>query len=150
MEITGRHVLFGFVAAFGVIISVNLVMARFAIKTFPGLETESSYIANQTFDEERDAQEALGWDVTARVVDGFLVVDIRDAAGQPVQAQSLTGIFGRPTNVRDDQTPEFQWLGTAYTAPITAHVDGNWDFRMEAVAEDGTMFRRRIEVTFAE
>ena len=39
-EITGRHVLFFTVGAFGVIIAVNLVMAFKAISTFPGLEVQ--------------------------------------------------------------------------------------------------------------
>ena len=49
--------------AFGVIIGVNVVMATKAIGTFPGLEVKNSYVASQSFDKRRDAQEALGWDV---------------------------------------------------------------------------------------
>ena len=54
-----------FVAAFGVIIGVNLVLALSAVRTFPGLEVKNSYVASQTFDERRAAQEALGWTVSA-------------------------------------------------------------------------------------
>ena len=36
-EITGRHVLIGTVAAFGVIIAANLTLAVSAVRTFPGL-----------------------------------------------------------------------------------------------------------------
>ena len=60
-EITGRHVLLGMVGAFGVIITVNVVMAWQAVSTFPGLEVKNSYVASQTFDAERKAQLALGW-----------------------------------------------------------------------------------------
>lgn len=35
-EITGKHVLIGFCAAFGVIISVNLLLAYNAVQTFRG------------------------------------------------------------------------------------------------------------------
>lgn len=147
-QITGRHVLFGFIGAFGIIISVNIALAFFAVKTFPGLETESSYIANQTFDEDRAAQEALAWDVAAVVSDGMLTVSINDAEGRPVEVQELGGIFGRPTNVRDDREPDFIWTGRGYQAPVEVHEDGNWDFRMEAIAANGTVFRQRIHVMF--
>ena len=96
MEITGRHVLIGFVAAFGIIIGVNIILAVSAVKTFPGLETDSPYIANQTFDIEREAQEALGWDVTASVTDGVLTVAILGDDGQPVQVADLENMTALP------------------------------------------------------
>ncbi len=52
-------------SAFAVIIAVNLVLAFKAVRTFPGLEVENSYVASQTFDAERTAQEALGLDAEA-------------------------------------------------------------------------------------
>ena len=60
-ELKGKHVLGIAVGAFGVIIAVNLVMAYQAISTFPGLEVANGYVASQTFDADRKAQEALGW-----------------------------------------------------------------------------------------
>ena len=59
-ELTGRHVLAITLAAFGVIIAVNMVMAVKAVSTFPGLETPNSYVASQRFDRDRAAQAALG------------------------------------------------------------------------------------------
>ena len=53
-ELTGRHVLIITLAAFGVIIAVNLVMAFLAVGSFPGLEVKNSYVASQDFDRERD------------------------------------------------------------------------------------------------
>jgi len=40
-QFTGKHALAVFVAAFGVIIAVNLVLAYSAVKTFPGLEVKT-------------------------------------------------------------------------------------------------------------
>ena len=64
-QITGRHVLIGFVGAFSVIIGVNLVLAWSAVRTFPGLEVKNSYVASQEFNERKAAQEGLGWTVEA-------------------------------------------------------------------------------------
>lgn len=143
--ITGRKVFFGMAAAFGVIISVNLFLAYSAVKTFPGLEVKNSYVASQHFDENRAAQEALGWSISAEVHQDELQLAITNAAGQPVEVADLTGTFGRATSVRDDQTPDFVFDGTMYRAPVTTAA-GNWNLRFAAVARDGTMFQQRVVV----
>ena len=58
-KITGWHVVAVFVASFGLIISVNILMAYKAISTFPGLAVKNSYVASQQFDKKRAAQQAL-------------------------------------------------------------------------------------------
>lgn len=146
MEIKGHHVLMGFAGAFGIIISVNVILATQAVRTFPGLEVKNSYVASQTFDEDRAAQEALGWSVAALVEGQELVVTITDPAGAPVQPASLTGTFGHATSVRDDQTPAFVFDGHVHRAPIDVGEGTNWNFRMEARAADGTFFKQRVVV----
>lgn len=142
-KITGWHVFFGFAAAFSVIIAVNLVLAFSAVRTFPGLETKNSYIASQSFDDRRDAQEALGWSVEAMHSAGILELKITDADGQPVEVAALEATVGRATHVKDDVTPAFRFDGTAYfaTVPLGA---GNWNIRMLAKAENGTVFQQRV------
>lgn len=142
-QITGRHVLIIFVAAFAVIIGVNLVLAFSAVNTFPGLEVRNSYVASQTFDARKAAQEALGWEVTAHHADGLLTLRITDAEGAPVQVGRLEATVGRATHVFDDVTPEFSFNGTAYVARMPLG-DGNWNIRMEAAALDGTGFQQRV------
>ncbi len=144
-QITGKHVLIGFVAAFGLIIGVNLFLAYSAVSTFPGLEVRNSYVASQNFDERRAAQEALGWRVSAQQADGVLTLSITDAAGRPVEVQDLNALLGRPTHVKADSEPDFVFDGTAYVAPVDIE-DGNWDLRMMATAEDGTEYRQRLKV----
>jgi nitrogen fixation protein FixH len=142
-EITGRHVLFGFVAAFGVIIGVNLLLAYSAVSTFPGLEVENSYVASQQFDERRDAQEALGWTVDASHHGGLLTLSITDEYATPVEVAELAATLGRATHVRDDVAPDFRFDGTAYVAPVDL-APGNWNIRMVAVAQNGTRFQQRV------
>lgn len=149
MVITGRKFFLIFAGAFAVIISVNLALAVSAVRTFPGLEVKNSYVASQNWDNERAAQLALGWDVTAVVQDGVLAVSITDQNGAPVEVQSIEGLFGRATNVRDDQTPAFVFNGETYNAAVETS-DGNWNLRMVAVAPDGTEFRQRVVVLVDE
>lgn len=143
--LTGAKTLGMFVAFFGVIISVNLVLAYQAVSTFPGVETANSYVSSQTFDDDRAAQEALGWTAHAQVSDGTLVLSLTDTAGRPVEPASVLGIFGRPTTTRDDQNPDFAFDGAVWRAPVNAGI-GQWNLRLQAVAQDGTPFRQRIVV----
>ena len=142
-EFTGRHALMVFVGAFGVIIAVNLALAWNAVATFPGLEVKNSYVASQEFDEKRDAQVSLGWQVSARATGGLLVLSITDANGAPVEVAELDAVLGRATHVKDDVKPSFEFDGRAYVAPAEL-APGNWNIRMTAKAKDGTLFQQRV------
>ena len=142
-QFTGRHAAIVFVSAFAIIIGVNLVLAFSAVKTFPGLEVKNSYVASQEFDERKEAQTALGWTVKASHTGGLLILSITDTLGKPVEVATLDAVLGRPTHVKDDMEPAFQFDGTAYVAPVELS-DGNWNIRMKATADDGTEFVQRV------
>lgn len=149
-EIKGWHVFTGFVLAFSVIISVNLTLAYNAVHSFPGLEVKNSYVASQTFDADRDAQVALGWDVKAWAQDEHLMLSFAHD-GKAVQPVIEEATFGRATSVVADQTPDFAFNGTAFVAPIdVGHGAGNWNLRLKARAADGTLFQQRIIVRVAK
>ncbi len=143
--ITGPKFFVIFASFFVVIIGVNIVLAFQAVHTFPGLEVDNSYVASQTFDADRKAQESLGWTAAAHVHQGELILSLTDSAGKAADPASVGGIFGRPTSVRDDQTPSFAFDGTVWRAPIRADA-GQWTLRLEAFAQDGTAFRQRLVV----
>jgi nitrogen fixation protein FixH len=143
--LTGRKVLAIAVAAFGVIITVNLVLAWQAVKTFPGLEVKNSYVASQTFDADRAAQVALGWTLDAGYSDGALVLAFRGADGAPVDIGRLEVLVGRTTEARDDVTPEFRQNASTFTAPLDL-APGKWLVRVRATAADGTLFQQRRDL----
>ena len=146
-EIKGWHVLAFTVAAFGVIIAVNLLMAYKAISTFPGLEVENSYVASQTFDMERRAQEALGWTVAPSydAAKGELALAFTDAAGKPVVVEQLQVLLGRVTEAREDSTPRFVYEGGAYVARAALH-PGKWMLHVTARSGDGVLFQQRLNL----
>ena len=143
-ELTGRHVLAITLAAFGVIIAVNMVMAFKAVSTFPGLETPNSYVASQRFDRERAAQAALGWTVTPEYDGRELTLVVQDTQGNPARIRSLSATVGRPTHVREDQTPRFIYENGIFRAPLTL-APGIWNINVTAEAWNGTVFRQRID-----
>lgn len=142
--LTGWHVLAIFCTGFAVIIAVNLTLAFNAVATFPGLEVKNSYVASQSFDADRAAQEALGWDVSTTLSDGVLTLRF-DGDHGPVRPEILSAVLGRATHVGEDRTPDFQWTGTAFSAPVLLG-SGNWNLRLEALAENGTVFKQRIAI----
>lgn len=143
-ELTGRKVLAITLGGFGVVIGVNLLMAFFAVSSFPGLETPNSYVASQRFDAERTAQEALGWTVTPIYERGVLTLALRDADGNPARVASLAVTVGRPTHVREDVTPQFTYRDGLFSAPLSL-APGVWNIHVSATAFDGTEFRQRID-----
>lgn len=142
-ELTGRHVAMIFCGMFSVIIAVNLALAFNAVSTFPGLEVKNSYVASQTFDANRASQQSLGWSVLAQARDGQVILSVTDANGAPVEVAKLEATLGRATHVQDDSSPDFQFDGQRYVAPVDL-APGNWNIRMVAESADGTMFRQRV------
>lgn len=148
-RLTGWHVLGIFGCAFAVIIGVNVALAVNAVRSFPGLETANSYVASQSFDARRAAQEALGWQVRAMIHTDRITLSIIDAQGRPVQAGMLDARIGRPTSVAQDIYPEWAFNGKSYEA---YHVlePGNWDVWVKATALDGTRFEQRLQARITD
>lgn len=84
-EFTGRHITLILVAFFGVVIAVNLYMARMATRDFGGTVVDNSYVASQRFNgwlADARAAEVRGWSASAtRQADGRLLLRIRNANG---------------------------------------------------------------------
>lgn len=139
-ELTGRHVAAMFIGGFGIIIAVNVALATNAVRTFPGLETANSYVASQSFDDRRTAQEALGWRVEAAYTDGALRVAILDATGSPAPIRDLAAHIGRPTEARDDIDLDLQ----QGAIPLDL-APGIWRLDLAGSAPDGTVFQKAVE-----
>lgn len=149
--LTGRKVFAIFAGAFALIIGVNVFMAWNAVGTFPGLEVQNSYVASQTFDAERAAQEALGWK-TAAAVDGETVqLTILGPDGRPAAVDAIEGTIGRATQRTDDQVLDFrQNEFGVHVADVTPLDFGKWELRFVATAADGTPFRQRLQIILPE
>ena len=149
--LTGRKVFAIFAGAFALIIGVNLFMAWSAIGTFPGLETKNAYVANQTFDAERAAQKALGWETSAAIEGDTVLLTILGPGGAPARVEAIEGTIGRPTHRTDDQVLEFRRNDVGVHVADVAPLDfGKWDVRFVATAANGTPFRQRLQLVLPE
>jgi len=100
-EITGRTVLIGMVAFFGLIVAVNMVFVYFALDSWPGLSTEKAYEKGLAYNDKlaaAEAQAAKGW--TSRITiaaDGRVSVRLADAGGTGIDGLSVGLHLKRPT-----------------------------------------------------
>ena len=141
-KISGYHVLVLFIFAFTILIIVNLTLAASAIRTFPGLEVENSYIASQKFEAERNAQQDLAWGVTAEIDNGKLFLKILEE-GRSIVPNIKEATFGRATSIAEDQTLYFTFENGVLWAPVKAG-PGNWNLRLKAYSENGVLFSQRL------
>lgn len=127
-EFTGRHMLLLAVSFFGVIISVNIVMAVSAARTWTGLVVENSYVASQEFQGKADAleaQNAAGWTISIAYEAGQIEVAARDTAGAlPLEDASV--FIHRPVGGHDDAKVALSLVNGVYRGDI-ALASGVWD-----------------------
>ena len=143
-RLTGYHVLALFVGGFGIIIAVNVTMAVNAVRSFPGLETANSYVASQSFDARRAAQEALGWEASADYVDGAVSLVMTDVSARALDLGRFFVTLGRPTTRADDRVLEFDAGGRAEVALAP----GLW--HLDIVSREGEPdFARRVTLRVA-
>jgi nitrogen fixation protein FixH len=154
-ELTGRHVLFGFVAFFGVVFAVNAVLVRAAISTFGGVETASSYKAGLQFEHEvevAERQNALHWQVSGKLTRngaGEAVLDLtaRDANGAPLAGLRADARLAHPADERLDRVIEIRPVAAGVFHGQAAAQPGQWDLIVDLYRGDRRLFRSQGRVT---
>ena len=154
-QLTGRMVLAILVAFFGVVIGVNVTMAKLAISTLPGTDVDSPYSASLAYEGEiaaARAQEERHWEVDAhveRAADGAALLQLtaRDKEGRPVTGLKFEGRFERPADKRADQAIELSEVGIGiYRGKLDAVAPGQWDLVLEGDKSGQRMFLSKNRV----
>jgi nitrogen fixation protein FixH len=104
--LTGRHMLVMFVAFFGVIFAVNMLMATVAIRSWTGLVVENSYVASQTFNADAESlknAEALSISHALHYEKGKLHLSLLGADSKAIAADNVQIAIGRPVDEQEDQ-----------------------------------------------
>ena len=132
-EFTGKHMLMVMGGAFAVIISVNLVMAVFAIGSFPGTIVKNSYVASQDYNKHLQAAKdraALEWRTEIALDAEGLKLSVFDRSGRTVDDLVVHGRIGRPASALEDRDVELPALGSGiYAVPLTLE-RGRWEVRL--------------------
>lgn len=96
---TGWHMTTILVAFFAVVVTVNFVMARFALSTFGGAVVENSYVASQHYNEwlqRAAAQDRLGWSRTVVLGADRRVQLTIGEEGRPLAGVAVTATLSHP------------------------------------------------------
>lgn len=153
--LTGRFVLITLLAFFGVVIGVNVLMMRLAIRTLPGTEVDSAYKASLAYQGEINAahdQDARDWKVDARIERGaegaaVLRVDARDRSGEPLSGLAFSGRLERPADQRQDKLISLGEQGHgAYRGEIAGVAPGQWELVLEGELQGKRVFLSRNRV----
>ena len=144
---TGWHMLATIVAFFGVVIAVNVYMARLAIDTFGGTVVDNSYVAGQKFNDwlaEGRAEARLGWTV-ALSLDADRRPEVRVAAqGAPLTGVTATGVAEHPLGRAPDVPLAFVSTAGGVLRATTPLPPGRWQVRLTLTRDGRTM--RRVQV----
>lgn len=147
--VTGRHVLFGMVAFFTVVLAANGVFVFLALNTWTGLSAENPYQRGIDYNEILDAaarQRALGWTgalsfALTRDGRGRLSLVVTDRQGTPVGNLAVKADIRRPTTADFDQAVTLTPSGAgAYEAELELPLRGQWDVHAVGEALDGRRF----------
>lgn len=109
---TGWHMTTILVAFFGVVIAVNIVMARDAIRTFGGTVVENSYVASQHYDRwlaEARAQDAAGWRADPVVAGDRRLMLAVARGGSRITRARVTVTASHPLGRLPERTLEMRW-----------------------------------------
>ena len=158
-EVTGKHVLIGFVLFFGIIFVSNAVMITLAVKTFPGLQSKSAYKAGRNYNQQIEQavdQQQLGWRATVDVDKAdksrpVVRVVFVDRFENPLSDLSVSGTLQRTVHSLEDVALEFRELGNGvYEVFFDGQTHrGQWRLKVVAVNRVGETFQIEKKVFIA-
>lgn len=148
--VTGRLVLFVLLGFFGVIFVVNYVFVYYALHSFRGVVTESSYEAGRQYKSELDtaaAQAMRQWKVdvhSERTPTGVVEIDadFADKSGAPIGGLAVSASLVDPLSDRDDHTFTLNPAGGGHYRGETSNVaPGRWSMSILARKGNEQLFR---------
>lgn len=133
---SGRHMAMILAGFFGVVVLVNIGMARLAHSTFGGVVVENSYVASQHFNRwlaEAEEDRALGWDADiAWLEDGRVSVRMSGVA----EAARVDAIARHPLGKQADRPLHFVPTGDGRFLSDSALPAGRWRLRLQVQSGD--------------
>ncbi len=161
-RLTGRHVLFGMLAFFGVVFTANGIMMWMAARTFDGVDEPDAYRRGVHYNErlaEARAQRALGWHVSVVLPalgsdanERQLRISARDSDGRPLDGLKLKVTMRSPVNAHEDRavTPVVDPARPgAYVASLRLPRLGKWQAVVEAEDAAGHRWRGVFDLFIA-
>ncbi|MBI1340856.1 hypothetical protein GC169_11715 [bacterium] len=132
----GVHVLAMMGGFFSVVIATDIVFIFHAVSSFPGEVTPRSYVQGIEFNSELERkakQDELGWTVGIGLSqsEDALVVDLKDAAGVPLNGQEVRAAVRSPGLPSADFELGLDPLGEGLYSGALGDVRGRLDVSVE-------------------
>lgn len=144
-RLTGWHVLASVVLFFGVFITVDVLMAIDAYRTYSGEVSTSPYEDGLAYDSQLDQQRnqaRLAWKMALGLTGpGEIRLSAATASGQALDGLMVTGRLERPATEKGRIDLVFQPRGGGvYVARAGRLPAGGWDARISAYDRHGRRF----------
>lgn len=126
---TGWHMTAILVTFFAVVMTVNFIMARYALSTFGGKVVENSYVASQQYNEwlaRAAAQERLGWDKLIQLDDARHVRLKISKNGRTIREAKVTATLTHPLGRTDPRDFRFAAQPDGALRSLDAVPRGRW------------------------
>ncbi len=145
----GWHVLVMLLIFFGAMITANIVMGFYAVRSFTGEDVPKSYRQGLNYNQtlsERQSQSRLNWTVRAnsfKTTQGQtrIVVKLQDAQNKDINGLEFSGQLRHPTDKAYDQIIRLQSVGQGrYITDVNLSA-GEWSLRAETQTRSGEPFR---------
>jgi len=143
-RLTGRHVLFGTLAFFGIVIAANLAFVWLALDTFSGTVSDYAYQEGLAWNQRLAAaeeQQARGWTGELALAAEGLELRLTDGAGAPVGGLALVAALSRPATRAYDRSLPLREIAPGRYVAAVALEPGNWLAVVEGSDAAGRAFR---------
>ena len=150
LTLNGRHVLFGLLAFFAIVLVADTYLIYKAVSTFGGLETEDAYRKGLSYNNRivaADAQAKLGWRDQLNYLKQTkrLRISLLDREGVGVSGLKITASLGRPATNRFDRELTFVQTGPGIYEAAAPAIESGW-WTVEAQAKRNAHDRREAIV----
>jgi len=150
---TGWHMAGVMILFFGTIITVNLIMAWNATRSWSGLVVQNTYVASQEFNgkvAEARAFAASGIEGALAVEAGRVVYKVVDAEGVALAADAVTAVFKRPVDEREDFSLALVPDGSGLFVSAHAVPAGQWVVDISTLREGAKVFHQTVRTVVGE
>lgn len=144
---TGWHMVGVMALFFGSIISVNLVMAWNASRSWSGLVVQNTYIASQQFNgkvAETRAFAESGLKGQLAAESGSIRYTLTRKGEPERRAERVVAVFKRPVEEHEDVRIELDRAGDGVFHAASGLKPGQWIADMTAMAGDTVVYRQAI------
>jgi len=143
--ITGKHVLWGVILFFAVVIGLDTLFTVWAVRSFPGEVSETAYEDGLKYNrtiEARQAQAALGWtaEVEAGEQPGAVRVRLAGPNGVGLEGLRVSARLERPATAAETHALTLRQVAPGLYEGAVAAGRGAWDLAIVARDARGNRF----------